>query len=92
MPKLKLNDALYFAQEHHIILRPTPRSIALWAPGVCVPSPIRETLVAHKHKLRELLSNNDIRTCPSPGLHRSEWYHAGEQEYCCKICQRLCRG
>lgn len=34
MPKLKFHDAL----SSHIIVRPTARSIALWALGVRVPT------------------------------------------------------
>ncbi len=86
---LNLSEALFFAQQHHIVVRPTARSIALWAPGVRIPQPVRKTLLCHKQELRRLLATGDVRTCVNPGLHRPEWKHSGNQQYTCEICQRL---
>jgi len=87
-PLLPLDDALKLAQKLHIIVQPTPRSVNLWTSNR-VPSQLRDTIKANRSEVRKLLQEGDIRTCPSPDLHRREWRHDGNQRYICEICERL---
>jgi hypothetical protein len=50
-----------------------------------------EEYLLYLHLKQRLLqcSWSDVRVCVNPDWHRKEWYHAGNQVYLCKICQRL---
>jgi hypothetical protein len=64
----------------------------LWlSPGVS-PRLKRRMLRAtgrHAKGLAILMRWSDIATCPAASLHRPYWYHAGNQEYRCAMCERL---
>lgn len=86
---LPLDSALKLAQQLHVILQPTSRSVNLWTTDNRVPPVLRDTIKANRAEVRKLLQEADIRTCPNPGLHRHEYKYGGNQRYICEICQRL---
>lgn len=86
---LPLNEALRMAQELHVILQLSPRSINLWTTDNRVPPILKDSIKANRAEVRNLILQGDIRTCPNPNLHRKEWKYNGSQSYTCDICQRL---
>jgi hypothetical protein len=52
---LPLDAALQVAQENNIILRRTPRSIALWSSNKRVPGVVRRTLREHSQEIRSMM-------------------------------------
>jgi hypothetical protein len=85
---LPLDTALEIAQEQNIILRCTPRSIAVWSSNKRVPGVVRRTLKEHSQEIRSMISEHRVETCPSPQLHMRAWYYAG-QAYRCGLCEQL---
>lgn len=88
--QLALADALRIAQQRHIVLIPSARSVKIWAPGVRVPASVRHTITTNKKEVLKLLDIGDIAVCPAPHLHRPAWsYFAGY--YICDLCVRMDR-
>lgn len=86
---LDLAEALRIARGH-IIIRLTPRSIALWSPGLKqIPGAIRAALWQHRAEVRALLIRSDVAVCPSPDRHRRYWSRVEGQQYCCAMCKQL---
>lgn len=50
---------------------------------------LRRGLRKHRAGVKLLLAWSDCSTCPSPGLHRPYYYHAGLQMYRCALCEQL---
>ncbi len=86
---LPLDTALQVAQEQNIILRRTPRSIALWAANKKVPGPLRQALKEYRKEIRSMIAEHRKETCPNPQLHRHSWRYAGDQIYHCELCKQL---
>jgi len=86
--RLPLDTALEIAQENNIILRRTPRSVAIWAANKRVPGIVRRTLKKHRDTIRSMLAEHRVETCPAPQLHMRAWYYAG-QVYRCGLCEQL---
>lgn len=75
---------------HRLILRVNRRKrVVLWSPNQYVPMATRRAIVAYNQELRKLIDAHRVEVCPNPHWHRKEWYHAGQQEYVCGICERL---
>jgi hypothetical protein len=88
-PLLPLTDALKLAQQLHVILQPTSRSVNLWTTDNRVPPVLQHTIKANRAEVRKLVLQGDIRTCVNPDLHRHEWRYSSNQRYICGICERL---
>lgn len=54
-----------------------------------LPAHIKQVIRNHRRGLAARMAAGDIALCPSPGLHRREWYYAGRGRYVCAHCQRL---
>lgn len=86
---MTLDDALALARQDHIALREEHSRVVLW-PGTADASPtVRRVLARHRREVLALLRAADIRVCPNPLWHRSEWCYSGDQRYVCAACQRL---
>ncbi len=83
---MKLEYALDYLRAYQLPLLSDGKA---WAPNTPVPSDVRAGLKKHRRSLRRMITQDDIRVCPSPTWHRHEWYHAGQQGYRCAICERL---
>lgn len=57
--------------------------------SVALQRDLRRGLRRHRRGVRLLLAWSSIDACPNPGLHRQYFYHAGNQEYRCAMCERL---
>lgn len=75
---------------HRLILRVnTRRRVVLWSPNQYVPTVTRRAIAAYNQELCVLIEQSRIEVCANPIWHRKEWYHAGQQQYICAICQRF---
>lgn len=75
---------------HRLILRINARRrVVLWTPNQYVPMVTRRAITVYNQELRVLIEQSRIEVCANPTWHRKEWYHAGQQEYVCGICERL---
>lgn len=91
--KPTLHSALMQLQALNAALRITPKSVAIWCPGKCVPRFIRSTIRENKDIVAAMIRIARIEVCCSPELHRHEWYFAGPEwtveSATCAICERL---
>ena len=93
MNKPALHSALHQLQQQNAAIRLTPKSIAIWCPGKCVPRFVRQVIAENKAEVRQMIMEGKIEVCPSAKLHRQEWGYPGEEwiagSAVCGICQRL---
>src|SRR5689334_21694677 len=85
---LSLDEALSIAQQHHIAIIPTSRSIKLWSPGVRVPSPVRSAIMANRRIVKRLIGQAHISVCCAPERHRASWDYINRR-WCCDLCAKL---
>lgn len=62
---------------------------ALWSPNTHVPMSIRQAIKKHRHELKRMIADGDIRLCPARDLHRHSWRYAGNGCYQCGMCLQL---
>jgi len=60
----------------------------LWAPNTHVPLETRRAIAQHRRELLRMIAASCVEVCPSPGLHRREWYYKDGAFYC-GACERL---
>jgi len=60
----------------------------LWAPNTHVPLEIRRAIAQHRRELLCMIATSCVEVCPSPGLHRREFYYKRGQ-FVCGACERL---
>jgi hypothetical protein len=86
--QIALDEALRIAQQRHIVIVPTARSIKLWSPCVQVPGPVRVAIMANRKQVKRLIGQSHMLVCPSPELHRASWAYINRR-WCCDVCARL---
>jgi hypothetical protein len=86
--QLALDDALRLAQQRHIVLIPSARSVKLWAPGVRVPGAVRLAIMTNRREVRRLLGQAHVSVCCAPERHRASWDYINRR-WCCDLCARL---
>ncbi len=82
---MTLDDILIEIRERPVILAFGRGRVV---PAFPVPWQVRQAIRKYNSQLHHLMMFSDYRVCPSPGLHRASWYHAGSKCYRCKICQQ----
>lgn len=83
---MNIDDLLAQVRERRLILQ---GNAALWSPNTYTPQVTQRAVKQHRTALLRLISQADIRVCPSQNWHKAYWRYAGNQRYVCEICARL---